>query len=212
MLFRSARYVGEPEDSARRRSPDRRSYTYHRSPDSAKDLGVGGKLEVRETPLARPGRGVAAPVHTENDDADSAMLRPSQKQIRLEALDVTVGNDDQERNMAREGVFRALVRIGEYGFELRKLYEHTEERPSHGLRRQDQHFPPVRAYCHVNALRSWVFRMRLRSLTSLGAIDAPGRRKYIHSSPCTALLAERSPYLAEILERDGSVQSALSAR
>jgi len=114
--------------------------------------------------------------------------------------------------MARESVFRALVRIGEYGLELRKLYEHTEERPSHGLRRQDQHLPPVRAYCHVNALRSWVFRMRLRSLTSLGAIDAPGRRKYIHSSPCTALLAERSPYLAEILERDGSVQSALSAR
>jgi hypothetical protein len=82
---------------------------------------------------------------SENDHADAAVVRAREKEIRLERVDVAVRDDHEERHMAGESLLRPFIHIGKHGLELRELYEHTEERARHGLRRQDQHLPPVRA-------------------------------------------------------------------
>jgi len=111
----------------------------------AKDLGVRRELEVLEAALLGPGSRSISGWTAEDDDADSPMLGSSDEEVGLERVDLAVRDDDEERQVAREGVLRSLGGVREDWLELGQLDEHAEERAGHCLRRQNQHFTPARA-------------------------------------------------------------------
>jgi hypothetical protein len=112
--------------------------------DAPKLLGVCRQLEVWEVVLLCPSLSVRMRTDAENDHADTAVLCAREKEIRPVRVDLTVGNDHEQGEVARKRIFGPFGRIGEHRFELGQLDEHSKERTGHRMRRQNQHFPPVR--------------------------------------------------------------------
>jgi hypothetical protein len=113
--------------------------------DAPEHFSIGRELEILKTALRSPIGASLSMRHSKDDDADTSMLGTGEEEIGGERIDVSVRNHDEQWKVASERVLGALRGISEYGLELRELDQHSEEGTGHGLWRQDQHFPAVRA-------------------------------------------------------------------